>query len=270
MSIVPSDSLYFRLQGPDLPNEKPPIVFLHGLMGFSANWGKIAPHFRDQRKVLVLDQRGHGRSAKPNIGYSPADYAQDLKNLLDSLGLKECHIVGHSMGGRVALRFAALYPEYCRTLTMEDSGAEKNASRIEWIKNLLGKIPTPFPDRESAKEFFSENFQSDPLTGSFLQANLEVKENGPLDWRFHAPGMIETVATGRATDGMPEFDALKMPTLLLRGERSQEFPADEAVRMQSSGKDVTLITIPGAGHYVHAEQPALFIAELEKFILAHE
>jgi esterase len=270
MSIVPPESLYYRLQGPDLPNEKPPLVLLHGLMGFAANWGKISPYFREQRQVLVLDQRGHGRSAKPKIGYSPTDYAQDLKNLIDYLGIGQCHIVGHSMGGRVALRFASLYPENCRTLTMEDSGAEAKPDRKLWIEGLLGKIPVPFATREAAKSYFDENFKNDPLTGTFLHANLETKENGSLNWRFHAPGMIETVISGRVTDAMPEFSALKIPTLLFRGERSVEFPADEAERMQKSRANVELIIIPGAGHYVHAEQSALFTAALDKFLSAHD
>ncbi|MGZ3694831.1 MAG: alpha/beta fold hydrolase [Bdellovibrionota bacterium] len=270
MSIVPPESLYFRLQGPDVPNKKPPLVLLHGLMGFAANWGKIWPHFREQRQVLVFDQRGHGKSAKPNSGYSPTDYAQDLKALLEHLHLSECHIVGHSMGGRVALRFASLFPEHCRTLTMEDSGAEARPDRLQWITNLLGGIPTPFASREQAKAFFEQNFRDDPLTGSFLHANLETNAEGQLNWRFHAPGMIETVQTGRVTDSMREFTALTIPTLLFRGARSKEFTADEAERMQKSRANMELVTIPDAGHYVHAEQPLPFSQALESFISAHD
>jgi pimeloyl-ACP methyl ester carboxylesterase len=246
------------------------MVFLHGLMGFSANWGKIVPHFRADRAVLVLDQRGHGRSAKPAHGYSPADYAGDLKSLLSKLGWGKCHIVGHSMGGRVALRFAFTYPEHTQTLTMEDSGAESNPDRVEWIKGLLAGIPTPFPSREAAKKFFDEHFRDDPLTGSFLHANLETGEDGKMNWRFHAPGMIETVETGRKTDAMAELIGLTAPTLLIRGARSRELPADEAKRMSESRPGVELVTIPGAGHYVHAEQPAAFTAALDKFVRTHD
>lgn len=271
MSIVPPESLYYRVQGPEsAASARPALVFLHGLMGFSANWGKIIPEFRGERAVLVLDQRGHGKSAKPASGYFPRDYAADLRTLLDQLGWKDCHIVGHSMGGRVALQFAALYPEYCRTLTMEDSGAEDNPQRIAWIENLLGGIPTPFSNRESAKEFFTKNFAHDPLTGSFLHANLEAAENGQMNWRFHAPGMIETVRSGRAEDAMEEFSKLSLPTLLIRGERSREFPAEEAARMASARANVKLTTIPGAGHYVHAEQPAAFTQALREFLQTND
>ncbi len=234
-------------------------------MGFAANWGKVWPHFETDRNVLVIDQRGHGRSAKPQNSYSPRHYAGDLKNLLDHLGWKKTHIVGHSMGGRVALTFVKEYPLLSASLTMEDSGAEANPSRIQWIKNLLGSIPTPFADREKAKTFFTENFVSDPMTGSFLHANLEAKENGTLDWRFFAPGMIETVEAGRAVDGMEIFRALELPILLFRGSKSVEFPAEEASRMAGTNPRAKLITIEGAGHYVHAEKPVEFSTALQTF-----
>lgn len=267
MSIVPPQSLYHRIYSPTSPGKgKYPVVLLHGLMGFAANWGKIWPYLHEERAVLVLDQRGHGRSEKPQTGYSPTDYAEDLASLLQFLNWDKCHIVGHSMGGRVALRFASLHPEKTVSLIMEDSGAESLPKRVNWITNLLGSIPTPFSDRESAKKFFDEKFRDDPMTGSFLHANLETKESGLLDWRFHAPGMIETVQTGRATDAFQEFKKLVAPTLIVRGSRSTEFPADEADRMAGSRENVSLITIEGAGHFVHAEKPAEFSAALVHFL----
>lgn len=259
--------LHHRILGPN-PSKTAaaPLILIHGLMGFAANWGKIWPHFQESRPVLVLDQRGHGRSEKPGRGYSPTHYSEDLAQLLKELGWGRCHIVGHSMGGRVALRFASDHPEFSLSLTMEDSGAESNPDRVNWIKNLLGSVPTPFHEREAAKKFFEENFRHDPMTGSFLHANLETKEGGEISWRFHPPGMIETVETGRATDAMDEFRSLKLPTLLVRGGRSSEFPQEEARRMAASRPGVELVEIPGAGHYVHAEKPVEFCAALDSFI----
>ena len=148
MSIVPPDQLHYRLLTPSSPG-KTPVVFLHGVMGFAANWGKIWPYFQEERPVLVLDQRGHGRSAKPDTGYTPSDYAGDLKGLLSQLGLGACHIVGHSMGGRVALRFVSLYPEHAASLTMEDSGVETNGDREqEAMDALLALIADKFGEGE--------------------------------------------------------------------------------------------------------------------------
>lgn len=267
MSIVDPRQVYHRIHGPELsPPGVLPVVLLHGLMGFAANWGKVWPDLHAHRSVLVLDQRGHGRSPKPANGYSPTDYARDLAGLLDLLGWGKVHVVGHSMGGRVALRFASLYPERTASLTMEDSGADARPERVNWICNLLASIPTPFADREKAKAFFAENFRADPLTGGFLHANLEQKEGGGFDWRFHAPGMIETVETGRATDAMREFTKLAAPTLLVRGSLSKELPAGEAKVMAGARPNVVLVTIEGAGHYVHAEKPMEFTRALAQFL----
>lgn len=256
--------IYHRIVGND--STKIPLVFLHGLMGFAANWGKIWPHFESNYKVLVFDQRGHGRSTKPQTGYSPEEYAADLHELLSFLGWERAHIIGHSMGGRVALQFAHNYPEQTASLTMEDSGAEANPSRVHWITNLLGKIPTPFPDREAAKKFFTTEFKDDPMTGSFLHANLETLADQTLNWRFHAPGMIETVEKGRAQDATKIFQDLQIPILLVRGGKSVEFPANEATRMEKLNSRAKLVTIPGAGHYVHAEKPTEFSAALSAFL----
>lgn len=271
MSTVPADRIHHRILAPD--HARPgvrPLVLLHGLMGFAANWGKIWPSFQSERPVLVLDQRGHGRSEKPAHGYSPEDYAGDLAGLLTHLGWSGCHIVGHSMGGRVALRFCARYPHLAASLCMEDSGVESNPQRIEWIRDLLGAIPTPFPGREEAKAYFASHFREDPLTGSFLHANLETRSDGTLDWRFHAPGMHETVATGRATDASEEFRQLSLPTLVVRGSRSREFPAVEAAHMKEMRPQTRLVEIENAGHYVHAERPAEFSAALSDFLRAVE
>lgn len=266
MSIVDPKDIYHRIHEPEssLPHSVP-VVLLHGLMGFAANWGKIWPELYRQRPVLVVDQRGHGKSPKPSSGYSPTDYAQDLGSLLAHLGWEKAHIVGHSMGGRVALRFCSLYPDRCASLVMEDSGALARKERLQWIHDLLGSIPTPFRDRETAKKFFTEKFKDDPMTGGFLHMNLEPKADGALNWRFHAPGMVETIETGRATDALEEFKRLSLPTLIIRGSRSHEFPAEEAKRMAGSRPNVSLLTIEGAGHFVHAEKPLEFSRALNDF-----
>lgn len=267
MSIVDPKDIYHRIHGPAiLPPATYPVVLLHGLMGFAANWGKIWPELHARRPVLVLDQRGHGRSPKPKTGYTPTDYAKDLKGLLSHLGWTKCHVVGHSMGGRVALRFCSLYPEIAVSLTLEDSGVDSKPERVRWIQDLLASVPTPFPDRETAKKWFSENFQDDPITGGFLNANLEPGADGRMDWRFYAPGMIETIETGRATDAMREYAGLKLPTMIIRGARSTEFTAGEARHMAEARPGVSLITIDGAGHMVHAEKAPEFTRALALFL----
>lgn len=270
MSIGSNFPLNYRVIEAENSNHFTPVVFVHGLMGFSSNWGKIWPAIQKDRSSLVYDQRGHGKSIKPQSGYSPTDYAQDLKSLLDHVGWNKVHLVGHSMGGRVVLRFCALFPERVKTLVIEDSGMFANPKRIEWIQDLLSRIPTPFPGRAEAKRFFEEKYASDPLLGGFLHANLETREDGTVDWKFYAPGMVETIETGRALDASAEFAKLTLPTLVIRGEKSVEFPLEEMEKMRSLNDKVEFAQIPGAGHFVHAEKPSEFSNVLKAFLDRHE
>lgn len=270
MSSIAIENLSFRVIPPTrLSPAALPVVLLHGLMGFSANWGKIWPVLCD-RPVLVFDQRGHGRSFKPTEGYSPDDYARDLLCLMDHLQWNKAHIVGHSMGGRVALRFASTYSDRSSSLVMEDSGVLSRPERVRWIQFLLNQVPTPFSDRASAKLFFEENYKEEAITGSFLHANIEQKEDGTFDWRFQKKGMIETIQTGRAQSALSEFMNLRLPILLIRGSLSKEFPEEEALQMCAAQDLAHLVTLEGAGHYVHAEKPKEFSQALLNFLLDHD
>lgn len=128
----------------------PKLVFLHGLMGFGANWRKIVSSLEDQYQILTLDQRGHGRSMKPETGYAPENYADDLLKILDELGWEKIHLVGHSMGGRNALNFAARFPHRVISLVLEDISPVGNPNDVERYENLLAKVPTP---NETGKTF---------------------------------------------------------------------------------------------------------------------
>ena len=247
-----------------------PVVLLHGLMGYASNWGKIWPALQKERAVLVYDQRGHGRSDKPAHGYSPADYASDEIGLLDELGWARVHIIGQSMGGRVAMRLAQDYPERIAALVLEDSGAESRPNRLDWIRGLLARVPVPFADRDSAKAFFVREFAADPMLAGFLHANIERRDDGKFAWRFLPAAMVETIAAGRALDATEMFRALRAPTLLVRGGRSEEFSQDEAERMRDLRAGVELAVIAEAGHFVHPAFPEEFSEIAARFLALHD
>src|SRR5690606_7259233 len=113
--------------------------------------------FREKYQILIFDQRGHGQSFHP-VGYAPEDYAIDLKLILDELKWQKIHLVGHSMGGRNALRFAFKFPERLQSLTIEDIGPEGNAEAMRRTLRMIEMVPVPFPDRKAAKAYFSGPF----------------------------------------------------------------------------------------------------------------
>lgn len=247
-------------------------VFIHGLMGFLNNWKKITSSLKTTSECLVYDQRGHGRSFKPDSGYAPEDYARDLYELTEALGWHKFHLVGHSMGGRNALVFANLYPEKVEKLIIEDIGPESNPNASLYYENLLGLIPTPFESREVARKFFHEDFIEKAVTkdppavlGAFFYANL-VEVDGKWDWRFFKKGILESVLAGRDRDRWQEVENLKIPTLWLRGENSKEFSRENFERVLSSNKLIQGVEIPEAGHWIHSEKPSEFTEALRNFV----
>ena len=188
-------------------------VFVHGLMGFLNNWQRITTALAETECCLTYDQRGHGKSFKPNSTYAPEDFAQDLKDLTDALGWDRFILVGHSMGGRNVLVFASLFPEKVEKLIVEDIGPEANESSSQYYQNLLDAAPTPFPSREKARDFFRNEFAAQvktrepaPVLGSFLYANIEEKSDGQWDWKFSKQGILETVRIGRLQDRWKEVE----------------------------------------------------------------
>jgi pimeloyl-ACP methyl ester carboxylesterase len=248
-------------------------VFVHGLMGFHNNWQRMTSQLGETECCLTYDQRGHGKSFKPPNGYTPEDYAKDLKDLTDALGWDKFILVGHSMGGRNVLVFASMYPEKVEKLVVEDIGPESNGSSSDYYEKLLGAVPTPFSSREQARDFFKNEFalrvqtkEPPNVLAGFLYANLEEKKAGVWDWKFSKPGILETVRVGRQKDRWSEVAALKMPTLWIRGELSKELSPESFQRILSSNPMIQGVEIAGAGHWIHSEKANEFLQALKNFV----
>jgi esterase len=253
-------------------SSSPKLVFLHGLMGSAANWRKVTSYLEKAYHILAFDQRGHGRSLKPASGYQPEDYATDLARILDDLGWEKILLVGHSMGGRNAMAFTRLWPQRVIGLVIEDIGPNSREEGVRRIENLIGMVPTPFVDRKKAKEFLLEKFPDllggDPgamTLAQYFYSNIEEKEGGGADWRFNKEGVLATLRGWAGVDNWPLLAALKVPTLVVRGEHSGDLPQDIFARMVAANPLIRGVEIPEAGHWVHYDQPETFVRELTKF-----
>lgn len=268
------DNFYHHLYGPEAGNPEPrKWIFVHGLMGFGQNWRRIISDLERSERCLAYDQRGHGRSFKPDSGYSSEDYAEDLKKIADELGWKKFILVGHSMGGRNVLVFASKYPEYVEKLVIEDIGPETKPQAHEYYEYLLNFVPTPFANRDEARKFFAEDFiqkaktrENVEVMAKFFYSNIEEKPDGTLDWRFSKYAIIESVKAGRHRDRWQEVKELKMPTLLIRGANSQELSKESYHTMLASNPMIKGVEIAGAGHWVHSDQAQAFIEALKSFV----
>lgn len=262
-------------------NEKNRIVFVHGLMAFAANWRKIASRLENNYQCLIYDQRGHGRSFKPETGYSPEIFAEDLNKITDELGWDYFHLVGHSMGGRNVMVFADRYPSKVRTLTIEDMGPDADSMAVNYYKEMLNQIPAPFESKLAIKNYFdfefSKNFKAKEkmsVLSTFLQANLEEKTEGELigkyDWKFSKNAVFEIVEEGHKHDRWLEISNFKMPVLVVRGETSHVLKQQTYEKMLAVNPNITGLEISGAGHWVHYEKHDEFVQGLKTFFTANQ
>jgi len=273
------------------------VVFLHGLMAFSANWRKIANSIAnsnandsannsggqvaDGYQCLIYDQRGHGRSFKPDAGYSLEILAEDLNKITSELDWQSFHLVGHSMGANVAVIFAYKFSEKVKSLTIEDMGASILSESYKYYEKMLSLVPTPFASKVEVKYFFDYEFlklfsyellkqaENPKVLASFLQANIEEKENATYDWRFSKQAVVEIAKNSGENDRWLEISSLKMPVLLLRGENSTVLSAEEFQKMLQINPQIIGVEIKGAGHWLHYEKHEEFTQVLLEFIQRH-
>jgi pimeloyl-ACP methyl ester carboxylesterase len=176
------------------------------------------------------------------------------------------------MGGRNALSFAHKYPKSVEKLVIEDIGPDPQMQAITYYKNLLGSVPTPFPSKLAAKEFFLNDWpklgvvHENVLTlGQYLYSNMDEQPNGSVEWRFSKEAIMASVLQGRAKDVWHELRTLTMPTLVIRGENSTELSADVFQKMIVANPSIQGLQIPNAGHWVHADQADAFSRAILQF-----
>jgi len=250
------------------------LVFLHGFLGSALNWSRVAQAFTADFHVLLYDQRGHGRSFQPPRGsYRTADYAEDLAKILGDLGWDQVALVGHSMGARNALHFAAHFAHRVSVLVLEDIGPHSPLESSLKVERLLKLVPAPFSSREAARDFFTNVYPNlvsaihpnPAVISKFLLSNIEPKSDGTFDWRFAKDSVLEGLFESRKHDAWEEFSRLTMPTLIIRGQHSEDLPREQFEHMLKVQPLAQGVEIAGAGHWVHSDQTETFVGALRAF-----
>lgn len=248
-------------------------------MGFALNFRRIAKAFETDYNVLTYDQRGHGRSFHPaedgtQGGFAPEDYANDLKLILDELGWQTITLVGHSMGGRASYSFAAHNPGRVTRLVIEDIGPKTydSGTGVTFVEQMLDAVPVPFESKKAAREWFTSEFpkifakHSKRLElAEYLYANIMENDKGQAVWRFSKHGVRQSVLEGRTHERWSDIEALTMPTLVMRGEKSGDLPKDAFEKMLAMNPNIQGVEITGSGHWIHSDKPDLFIDVLRRF-----
>ncbi|WP_047514564.1 alpha/beta fold hydrolase [Methylophilus sp. Q8] len=236
-----------------------PLVLLHGLFGSADNWGSIAKHFAQHYQVISVDLRNHGRSPHRD-SQTYAEMADDLLETLDALGVDQVHLLGHSLGGKVAMQFATQYPEKVSKLIVVDMAMRTYPDRYTQLMDHM--LAVNLSQMASRNEV--DNALKGPIANvrvrQFLLTNL-VKNEDQLQWRINLPALKANYAKLIAAIAV-HFD---QPSLFIRGERSDYVQGSDITELQQHFPQAEFVSLP-TDHWVHAEQPQLFIQAVEAFL----
>jgi pimeloyl-ACP methyl ester carboxylesterase len=250
-----------------------PVVLLHGVTGHARTWDAESAALAPRHRVLALDQRGHGDSdPPPDTDYTIPALVGDLAAFVDTLGLSRVALVALSMGGRVAIQYAASHPARVRRLVVVDIGPDIAPDGRARVGGLMAAAPEHFEtlDDVFAYQRAGNARYTDALLRARVQHGMRPLPGGGFTWKYDR-GLRELVRSGRwsdPTDLWPAWRALACPTLLVRGAESDILTADTAGKMVEAQPNARLVEIPDAGHTVPGDQPAAFIKILHAFLEA--
>ena len=242
-----------------------PLILLHGLSSHAHAWDDLAAALAPYFWTLALDQRGHGQSAWADR-YDAEAYVADLEGFADALGLESMALVGHSLGGRHAIIFAARHHQQVERLAIVDFGPEVMAEGVARMRQAAQTVPEAFADPEEAVALMvaeSPNVDPAAIRRRTLH-NLRRLPDGRWAWRFDP--VLRQVGGGASPNLWPLLAHIPCPVLVVRGEESDLLAPEVAAAMAQALPLGQLVTVAGAGHRVPLEQPAAFARALLGFL----
>ena len=250
--------LHYREMG-----EGQPLVILHGLFGFSDNWQTHAKKLAEYYRVILVDLRNHGHSDWSDE-FSYQLMADDLLELINDLNLSKILLLGHSMGGKVAITFAQNHSTLLEKLIVVDIGIKQYPMHHAEILKGLHAIDLTTVNSRSVAESILTQYVDSYGTRQFLLKNLYWIEKGKLAWRMNIK-VLEREMT-EILSALPTT-VVFLPTLFIRGEQSNYILDDDIEALEEVFPDIQLKTIENAGHWVHAEAPEEFMDTVLEFCL---
>lgn len=249
-----------------------PVVIIHGLYGCSDNWVSFARRLSANFRVIVIDLRNHGYSPHSE-DHSYSAMATDVYELFQLLKIASANVIGHSMGGRVAMLFNSLYPNLVERLVIVDISPKVEniatvASRMvlsehrRILKSLASLQLAELKNRNQADELLARRLPHAPLR-RFLLKNLKWSSKTGFSWGFNLDVIranIEVILRGVEVE-----PSAKSKVLLIKGENSIYMPDQQIPQMLQVYPMLKVVNVANAGHWVHAEQPEEFYCLVTSF-----
>lgn len=240
-----------------------PVIILHGLFGMLDNWKTFARKLSEDRQVFIIDLPNHGRSP----ALYPFNYgimAEAVREFMESQWLFTADVIGHSMGGKVAMKLALEHPDLVNSLTVVDIAPVQYKGGHEHIISAMESLtPKELENRNEAKDKLMKDLR-DEMVVNFLMKNLTRSKEGNYQWKFELqnlkkayPDILMEIRSEHIYDG---------PTLIVRGEKSKYILDEQTVEIEKLFPEYRLETISGAGHWVHADKPEELLDLIREFL----
>lgn len=264
-------TLHFRAWGPPAA---PAVLLLHGLSGFSYDWERSAPKLAASHRVIALDLRGFGDSDTASDGrYALSDFSADLDAVAGALLLDRFALVGHSLGGRIALYYAATRPAAVSALVLLDAVPEMNPDGSHVVRARLAAAPESYPSLDAAAAALAPQFSqhsAEQLQGR-LREYLRVASDGRVmikrDPAFsaHMPGAYTSPDPAHERSFWALAHDVRAPAILVRGTHSTMTTPELAERLRSEIPALQIVEID-ASHNLPADEPERVADTIRAFL----
>jgi pimeloyl-ACP methyl ester carboxylesterase len=241
-----------------------PLIILHGLFGQSDNWNTLAKNFADKGfRVFTLDQRNHGLSPH-DTDWTYDAMAADLREFITDHELTDPVILGHSMGAKTVMYFEKNYPGIASAIIIADMAARAYPPHHDKVLQALHAVDFNVLKTRKEAEAVMNNYISDFGTKQFLLKNIYWKDSAAAEmaWRFNLKVISEHYTN--VTVAVP-FYTSAVSTLIVRGDRSDYVLQSDLDDFRERYPNSKVVTIAGAGHWVHAEKPQEFFNAVMEF-----
>ena len=236
-----------------------PVIFLHGYTDSWQSFNQVLPLLPSSIHAYSVSQRGHGNSDRPEKGYNPEDLAMDVADFMQELKIESAIIVGHSMGGTVAQRFALDYPYMTSALVLVSSFASfKTNPGIAELQAVVNKIEDPIDSG------FVYEFQKSTIYKSLNPATLQTYVNESMKVPAHVWKSVAEDALN--VDYLKALNNISVPTLVMWGDKDVFCPKSDQYLLTKAIKRSTLVIYENIGHAIQWEDPERFTKDILEFI----
>jgi len=244
-------------------DDGPPVLILHGIFGMLDNWHSFASQLGKNHKVFTLDHRNHGRSPHSE-NFSYPQMVKDLEQFLEDQNLEKVNIIGHSMGGKVAMHLALKAPEKVEKLCVLDIGIKYYPPRHDYIFDALCSLELEnFTSRNDINTFLEEKIPNFSIR-QFLIKNIKRKKDSSFVWKMNLPVIRKNY--DKIVEWIPTGKSFNKKTLFVRGSNSSFILYDDWPGIQEIFPEAELKSIPGTGHWLHAEKPYELLKIMREFL----